>query len=85
MACVKTAISIQESLFKQAEELARKLQVSRSKLVSLALEEYVGKHRTEELVRQIREAYEGYPDEEEREFLRLANASSARLTEDDEW
>ena len=85
MACVKTAISIQESLFKEAEELARKLQVSRSKLVSLALEEYVGKHRTEELVRQIREAYEGYPDEEEREFLRLANASSARLTEDDEW
>ena len=85
MACVKTAISIQESLFKEAEELARKLQVSRSKLVSLALEEYVGRHRTEELVRQIREAYEGYPDEEEREFLRLANASSARLTEDDEW
>ena len=39
MACVKTAISIQESLFKEAEELARKLQVSRSKLVSLALEE----------------------------------------------
>ena len=85
MPCVKTAISIDESLFKETNELAREMKVSRSKLVSLALAEYVERRRIKELQRRIAEAHDGFPDDEEKAFLRLAAASSAELTRDDEW
>ena len=41
MANIKTAISLQESLFAQAEDLARDLNVSRSRLFVLALENFI--------------------------------------------
>ena len=39
MASIKTAISLQQSLFEQVDTLARELQVSRSRLFALAIEE----------------------------------------------
>jgi metal-responsive CopG/Arc/MetJ family transcriptional regulator len=38
---VKTAVSIRKSLFEQAENLARKMKVPRSRLFALALEDYI--------------------------------------------
>ena len=85
MPCVKTAISVEESLFKEANELARKMKVSRSRLVSLALAEYVGRRRAQQLIQRINEANRDFPDEQDEAFFKLANASSAKLTENDEW
>jgi len=85
MPCVKTAVSIEESLFREADQLAREMKVSRSKLVAQAIREYLARRRAEELTRKIREAYADFPDEEDEAFFRLANASAARLTEDDGW
>ena len=53
MAHVKTAISLDESLFREAEEWAEKLGVSRSQLFARAVEEYVRRHENEELVRRL--------------------------------
>ncbi len=39
MTSIKTAISLEESLFKQAEDLARELQIPRSHLYALAVAE----------------------------------------------
>lgn len=85
MPCIKTAISIEESLFKEADRLAREMKLSRSGLVSLAVKEYVERRKAEEMIRQINEANADFPDEEDEAFFRLANASFAKLTEDDEW
>jgi hypothetical protein len=37
------------------------------------------------MIRRINQACGGFPDQEEKDFLRLANASAAKLTEDDPW
>ena len=85
MPCVKTAISMEESLFKEANELAGELQVSRSRLVAMALEEYLSRRRLRDLQERINEAYAEPLDEQEEAFVRASTASLAELTRDDKW
>jgi len=85
MACVKTAISVEESLFKEAEEVAREMNVSRSKLFANAVEEYLRQRRHRELQRRIQEAYAEPMDAEEKAFAEASAAMLAELTKDDEW
>jgi len=54
---IKTAISIQKSLFEQAESLAQELNVSRSKLFGLAIETFVKNHQNQMLLLEINKAY----------------------------
>ncbi|MBA4114948.1 MAG: ribbon-helix-helix protein, CopG family [Rubrobacter sp.] len=70
MAHVKTAISLDESLFQEAEEWAGKLGVSRSQLFARAVEEYVRRRENEELLAKLNEAHADGPDEEDEEALR---------------
>jgi metal-responsive CopG/Arc/MetJ family transcriptional regulator len=46
MAFVKTGLSIDKQLFKKADEIASKLDISRSKLYQLALEDYIRQYDT---------------------------------------
>ncbi len=64
MQTVKTAISIQKSLFDQAEKIARKMKVSRSRLFTLALEDYIRREQNRELLEQIKSAYADVPADE---------------------
>ena len=54
---IKTAISIQKSLFEQAESLAQELNVSRSQLFGLAIETFVKNHQNQMLLQEINKAY----------------------------
>lgn len=65
MATVKTAISLQESLFEQAEVLAAQMNVSRSRLIAIALEEFIRRHHNRQLLEKINAAYEDIPQVEE--------------------
>lgn len=85
MASVKTAISIDEALFKQLEDLAREMKVSRSRLFALALKEYLRRRRIRDLQEKIDAAYAEPMDEAERAFVRASMACLAELTKDDEW
>jgi hypothetical protein len=38
-----------------------------------------------EMIRRISGACADFPDEEEKDFLRLSNANAAKLAEDDDW
>jgi metal-responsive CopG/Arc/MetJ family transcriptional regulator len=58
MANVKTAISLQESLFEQIDKLAQEMKVPRSRLFVLALEDYLHRHRSQRLLTSINEAYQ---------------------------
>lgn len=79
MAHVKTAISLDESLFREAEDWAGKLGVSRSQLFARAVEEYVRRHENEELVRRLNDAHADAPDEEDKEALRHGQALHAEM------
>jgi metal-responsive CopG/Arc/MetJ family transcriptional regulator len=54
---MKTAISIEAPLLQEADRTARKLGVSRSRLMSLALQNYLRQNRNREIVEQLNQVY----------------------------
>ena len=54
---MKTAISIPDRLFQQAEELAESLKASRSQLYARAVAEYIERHRSENVRQKLDEVY----------------------------
>ena len=84
MTSVKTAISVQEALFEQAEKIANEMKISRSRLFNLALEDFVLRYRNRKLLKQINEAYTDLPDPEERE-RRLKMLRIQKRLMDSEW
>ena len=79
MAHVKTAISIDEDLFREAEEWAGKLGFSRSQLFAKAVAGYIRQRENEELLRRLNEAHADGLDEEEKEFLERMRIYQGRL------
>ena len=56
---MKTAISLPDELFASVDALARKLGLTRSRLVAEALAEYVAKHKTARITERLDEVYGG--------------------------
>jgi len=78
---IKTAISIDKSLFTQANALARKMKVSRSRLFVIALEDYMRQQENLRLLEEVNAVYADGPSNEEKELLRRMRKSSRRLVE----
>lgn len=81
MANVKTAISIQKSLFDQVDSLAREMKVSRSKLFVLALEDYLRRSQNQQLLERINQAYGNEPDMAEQKRLKKMRHQHQRVVE----
>lgn len=81
---IKTAISLQKSLFDQVEEVAQELNVSRSRLFVLALEEFIQRYHNEQLLEQLNRAYDDLPDPDEQVRLTLMRRQQRRIVEG-EW
>lgn len=79
---MKTAVSVPDEIFKQAERLAKRARMSRSRLFSEALREYVARHTPEEVTeamdRICAELGEGVADE-------FTAAAARRILERSEW
>jgi predicted transcriptional regulator len=84
MANIKTAISIEDSLFEKIEQLARDLKVPRSHIFVLAVEEYLRRQENLRLLASLNEAYKDAPAATEQKRLRQMRASHRRLLEG-EW
>lgn len=85
MANVKTAISLQKSLFEQVEALAREMKVSRSRIFVLALENFIHEYQDRLLFEKINNALEDAPpDQVERKRLRQLRRHHRRMVEG-EW
>lgn len=78
---VKTAISIDKELFEQAETLAQHMNVSRSRLFVLAMENYIKRYQSQSLLDQINAAYIDGPDPNEQSRLRQMRKSHRKLVE----
>lgn len=55
---MKTAVSIPDEIFEQADRLARRLKTSRSALYALALSEYIARHDTDWVTERLDEVLE---------------------------
>ena len=81
MANVKTAISLQQSLFEQIEVLAQELQISRSRLFALAAEAFIQRHQNQKLLEAINDAYDDLPDAEEQSLHQKMRQQHRHLVE----
>ena len=84
MATVKTAISIQESLFDRVNELAEELQIPRSQLFALAVEEFIRQHENRGIFEALNDAYDDAPDPAE-EALREGMRRRQRQLVEGQW
>ena len=59
---MKTAISVPNDLFRQADDFAKRKGTSRSKLYSDAVAEYLAKHRREQITAKLNEVLAQEPN-----------------------
>lgn len=78
---MKTAISIPDDVFADAEKLARRLKTSRSQLYSRAVREYVVRHDAD----QITDALNAFCEEEPSSYEAFAAAAARRTLRNSEW
>ncbi len=62
---VKTAISLDKALFDKVEALSKQLDISRSHLFALAAQEFIERHKNQQLLQALNEAYDDQPDPQE--------------------
>ena len=84
MASIKTAISIQEPLFQQVEALANELNISRSRIFVLAVEEFIQRYNNLQLLEEINRAYDDLPDDTEQLYSAKVRRQQRKLVEG-EW
>ena len=84
MTTTKTAISLEESLFRQVDELASEMQIPRSRLFVKAVEEFIQRHQNQQLLADINAAYDEEPDLSE-EATRAVWQQKHREMVDGQW
>ena len=84
MATIKTAISIQKSLFEQVNALAEELQVPRSQLFVLAVEEFIERYQNQKMLEALNEAYTDVSDQDEK-ALREGMRRQHRQLLEEQW
>jgi metal-responsive CopG/Arc/MetJ family transcriptional regulator len=61
---VKTAISIEKPIFDKMDVLAKELKISRSRLFSMAAQEFIQRYNNIELLKALNDAYKDLPESE---------------------
>jgi metal-responsive CopG/Arc/MetJ family transcriptional regulator len=79
---MKTAISVEDALMKQADDAARDLGLSRSGLIAEALRDYLRQRRRARVSEQLNQAYADGPNPNEQ---RLVRKLRTKLPAPDRW
>ena len=82
---MKTAISLPDSLFEVAEKTALYMGINRSKLFSMALEEFIERHNGQMITEKINEVYEKIDQKEFEPYLDAGLEPVRNLTKNDTW
>lgn len=78
---MKTAVSIPDEVFKEVERLAKRMKISRSRLYSLALREYLARHVQDQVTEAMNKALVGIGDQADPFVEEAAN----EVLEQTEW
>ena len=79
---IKTAVSVDDNLLREADRLAHQIGVSRSGLFSLALRDYLRARRQKEMLDKLNQVYGGEPDPAEARLPRQMKAKFRRTLRD---
>jgi metal-responsive CopG/Arc/MetJ family transcriptional regulator len=81
---MKTAISIEDEILREADETARQMGVSRSRLFALAVSDFLQRHRQERMLVRLNEVYANETEPAEKRLLKGIKAK-VRPTVKDRW
>jgi metal-responsive CopG/Arc/MetJ family transcriptional regulator len=84
MATIKTAISIDEKLFKEAEKLSAKMKISRSQFFSRAVEEMLERKKNQKLLEMINDSVTELSSDEKK-AMSLSLEQQKKFSEDNPW
>lgn len=82
---VKTAISLNESLFEKVETLTQELNISRSRLFAIAVQEFIERHETRRMIAAINKVQDEYTDDEDRAIQREIQEYQRKHMRDEPW
>lgn len=82
---VKTAISMDEELFDQVNRLAHELHVSRSRLFTLAVQDFLKNQENRALLARLNKAYSDQPNGEEQQIAQTMKARHRKVVGQEPW
>lgn len=82
---MKTAISLPDTLFSEADTVAKRMGIPRSQLFSQALEEYLEKHKSENITDSYNRLYSNTETAAENTVSYASLESLRELTKNDTW
>ncbi len=80
---MKTAISLPDTLYTDADKIAQSMGIPRSQLFVKALEEFIMHHKKEAITDRLNAIYKNI--DQKNEILGNSIESMRRLTKDDTW
>jgi len=85
MGSIKTAISLDENLLNRIDALSKKMQISRSRLFTLAMNDYLKKQENQALLARLNQAYADEPSEEEAMIRQSMKDKQAQVVDRELW
>jgi len=82
MSSVKTAISVEKTLFEHVTDVARRLSIPRSRLFVMAVKEYLERHESQWMLDRLKQAYS---DEGEHGEAERMTPLQREVAEREEW
>ncbi|MGA2546645.1 MAG: ChpI protein [Rectinemataceae bacterium] len=82
---MKTAISLPDALYADAEKTASSMGIPRSQLFAKALEEFIHHHKRERITERLNEVYDGADNSDFARISAVSLDSVRELTKDDAW
>jgi metal-responsive CopG/Arc/MetJ family transcriptional regulator len=83
---MKTAISLPDRLYKQAEKAAKSLGIPRSQLFAKALQEFITRHTQDSITENLNKVYSNLPHKALDGTIEESSIESMReLTKNDAW
>jgi hypothetical protein len=79
---MKTAISIDDGLLQEADETARQMGLSRSRLFAMAVVDFLQRQRREQMLLRLNEVYGGGMEPEEKPLLKGIKARVRRAVKE---
>ena len=82
---MKTAISLPDKLYMDAEKTAKAMGIPRSQLFALALEEFINHHKRESITERLNEIYTNNKVENPLSMKDIDLIAMRELTQNDSW
>ncbi len=85
MAQAKTAISLDQSVYKQMDKLARSLRISRSRAFELAAKQFLRSHKDADITQRLNQVYGEDEFSEEEEIASRMKPRLRKVVDKEAW